>query len=381
MSLRARRLTQLPIHGIDRRMPASTIDKDRVRNAVETLLVAAAGALFFVWINFPAGLICGSMLAVAAAALAGRPMVVPAPLARLTFFIIGVSLGAVVSPRTLHGIVDWPLSIALISVSAACMTAATMTYLRLVHGWDRKSALYGGSPGAMAQVLSLAAHSNADIRGVVIVQTVRVVFISVSIPAGLALFGLAASPTATLGAATFNASPMELLILLVVSTATAILLHWIRFPASIVFGAMLGSGVLHGGDFVHAALPWWIVSGAVVAMGATVGQRFANTPARMLFGYLGAAVGSFAVAASICAAFAVLVATLTSARVADLVISFAPGAQDTMMVLALSLNIDPVFVGAHQLARFLTVSLALPVFAHVFTREDKKTEDGDKHSG
>jgi membrane AbrB-like protein len=357
-------------------MPAGTIDTHRVRNAVETLLVATAGALFFIWINFPAGLICGSMLAVAAAALAGRPMVVPANLARLTFFIIGMSLGAVVTPRTLHAIVDWPLSIVLISVSTIGMTVATMSYLRLVHGWDMKSALYGGSPGAMAQVLSLALHSGADIRSVVIVQTVRVVFISVSIPAGLGLFGLAASATATLGTATFTASPIELAILVAFCLATALLLHWIRFPASIVFGAMLGSGILHGGDFLHAALPWWFVSGAVVVMGATVGQRFANTPPKMLFAYLGAAVGSFAVAASVCTAFAVLVATLTTARVSDLVIAFAPGAQDTMMVLALSLNIDPVFVGAHQLARFLTVSLSLPLFTHLLTRHGKQPKDG-----
>lgn len=359
-------------------MPSWTIDKRRARNAVETLIVATAGALFFVWINFPAGLICGSMLAVAAAALAGRPMVVPANLARLTFFIIGMSLGAVVTPQTLHGIVDWPISMVLISISAICMTAATMSYLRLVHGWDMKSALYGGSPGAMAQVISLALHSGADIRGVVIVQTVRVVFISVSIPAGLALFGLTASATATLGTASFNASPIELAILVAFCLATAMLLYWIRFPASIVFGAMLGSGILHGGDFLHAALPWWFVSGAVVVMGAIVGQRFADTPPQMLLAYFGAAVGSFAVAASICTAFAVLVAALTptTARVADLVISFAPGAQDTMMVLALSLNIDPVFVGAHQLARFLTVSLSLPVFAHLFTRKGRQPKDG-----
>lgn len=358
-------------------MPAWTIDKNRVRDAVETLLIAAAGALFFVWIEFPAGLICGSMLSVAAASLAGRPMVVPAPLAQLTFLIIGMSLGAVVTPQTLHGVVDWPLSMALISVSAVCMTAGTMIYLRFVHGWDIKSALYGGSPGGMAQVISLAMHSRADIRGVVIVQTVRVVFISFSIPIGLALFGLTAPATATLGAATFNASTADLLILVAVSVATAILLHLIRFPASIVFGAMLGSGILHGSGFMQASLPWWFVSGAVVVMGATVGQRFANTPPRMLFAYLGAAVGSFAVAASICVAFALLVATLTPARISDLAVAFAPGAQDTMMVLALSLNIDPVFVGAHQLARFLTVTLLLPVFAHLFTRERAPPDENE----
>lgn len=361
-------------------MPAWNIDKRRARNAAETLLIATLGALFFVWINFPAGLIVGPMLAVAAGALSGRAMWVPPRLAQLTFLVIGISLGAVVSPQTLHGIVDWPLSIALISVSAICMTASTMCYLRFVHRWDMKSALYGGCPGGMAQVISLATQSGADVRAVVIVQTVRVVFISFSIPLGLASFGLTAPATASLGADTFDASWTDLAVLVVISTATAFLLNWIRFPASIVFGAMLGSGILHGSGFMQAALPWWAVSAAMVVMGATIGQRFANTPARMLFAFLGAAVGSFAVAISVCVAFAMLVASLTPARISDLAVAFAPGAQDTMMVLALSLNIDPVFVGAHQLARFLTVSLSLPVFAHLFTRQRKPPDEPPKIS-
>ena len=61
----------------------------------------------------------------------------------------------------------------LISISALCMTFGTMSYLRYVHGWDARSALYGGSPGGMAQVISMAVHTNSDIRGVAIVQTVR----------------------------------------------------------------------------------------------------------------------------------------------------------------------------------------------------------------
>lgn len=377
-ALRARRLTPVANHGIDPPMPSWTIDQRLLRNGAETVLVAVIGSLFFILIHFPAGLICGSMLTVAAASLAGRPMVVPPPLARATFFVVGMSLGATVKPETLHGIVDWPLSMALISISTLCMTLGTMSYLRHVHGWDARSALYGGSPGGMAQVISMAVHTNSDIRGVAIVQTVRVIFISVSVPVGLALVGHAAPPTATLGAATFNATLIDVTIMVGFSLLTVVMLQWVRFPAHIVFGAMLGSGILHATGIVQAALPWWFVSGAVILMGATVGQRFANTPPRMLLAYIGAAIGSFAVAAVICASFAVLVAMLTNAQFADLVISFAPGAQDTMMVLALALHIDPVFVGAHQLSRYLTVSLTLPLFAHFFARdaEPKKPEEG-----
>ncbi|HZS64772.1 MAG TPA: AbrB family transcriptional regulator [Xanthobacteraceae bacterium] len=343
----------------------------KAMQCLETLLIAAGGAILFVWIHFPAALICGSILAVAVAALWGRTTTVPAPLARIVFIVVGISIGATVTPQTLHGVVDWPLSILIISISALCMTLGAMTYLRTVHRWSPDSALYGASPGGMAQVIALAQHSGADIRGVVIVQTVRVIFLAVGLPGGLALFGLMAPPTASLGASAFTASWTDIGILAGFSTLTAFALRWINFPASMVFGAMLGSGILHGSGFMHANLPTWIVSPAIVAMGATVGARFANTPARMLFGYLGAALGSFAVAVAIATAFAVLVAKLTTTPIADLVIAFAPGAQDTMMVLALSLNIDPVFVGAHQLARFLSVSLSLPLFARLFTGAPK----------
>lgn len=356
-------------------MPSWNVNYRTIAQTAETLLIAAVGAAVFVWIKFPAALICGSMLAVAIAALAGRATVVPGPLARIIFIVVGMSLGAVVTPQTLHGVVDWPISIVLISISALCMTYATMTYLRVVHRWSPESALYGGTPGGMAQVIALAQHSGADMRAVVIVQTVRVIFLAVGLPGGLALFGLAASPTASLGAAVFTASATDIMILVAFSTLTAFALRWINFPASMVFGAMLGSGILHGTGYMQASLPAWIVSPAIVGLGATVGARFANTPARMLFAYLGAALGSFAVAVAIATSFAVLVASLTETPVADLVIAFAPGAQDTMMVLALSLNIDPVFVGAHQLARFLVVSLSLPVFAHLFTAGPKKLPD------
>ncbi len=353
-------------------MPSCNFNYRKLACVAETLLVATAGALFFVWIGFPAGLIAGSVLAVAFASLAGRPMMIPAPLAHVVFVSIGISLGATVTPGTLHGVVDWPVSIAIISISTVVMTLATMSYLRFVHRWDLLSALYGGSPGGQAQVMVLAAEGGADLAGIVIVQTVRVVFLAVGIPAGLALFGLAASPTATLGMPTFGASLWEVALLVVVSTFTALALRWLRFPAGMIFGAMLGSGVLHGGGFIHAALPWWVASAAIVTLGAITGARFSHTSPRMLFGYFGAALGSFAVAAGVATLFVILVVSIVPGRIPGLVISFAPGAQDTMMVLALALNIDPVFVGAHQLVRYLIVSLLLPLISHVITRGNAK---------
>lgn len=341
-------------------MPVPISLRQTLLHAAETLLIATGGGVAFVLIGFPAGLVSGALLSVATAALLGRPMTVPLPLARIISVLVGISLGAVVTPETLHGIAAFPLSIAVLTVSTVCMIAATVTYLRLVHGWDAQSAVFGASPGGLAQVMTLAAEYGADLRAIAIVQVMRVVLLTIGIPSGLALFGLSAAGAGLPRVGGASGSLTELAVLLVGSTITALVLARVRFPGGLMFGAMIGSGILHGGAFIHSALPFWMVAMAVIGIGAVTGSRFANTDPRTLLRFIGAALGSFAVALSVASGFVLLLTTLLSVRTADAVVAFSPGAQDTMMVLALSLHLDPVFVGAHHLWRFILVSLSLP---------------------
>src|SRR4051812_37780221 len=134
----------------------------------ETLLIAAAGGIAFTFIGVPAGLVSGSMLVTAAAALMGRPMAVPLPLARVCFVLIGMLLGAVVTPATLRGMATWPLSITLLALSAMIMIATTTAYLRVAHRWDPLSALLGACPGSMGQAMALAAEFDCNMRGIAI---------------------------------------------------------------------------------------------------------------------------------------------------------------------------------------------------------------------
>ncbi len=46
----------------------------------------------------------------------------------------------------------------------------------------------------MAQVMALSAEFGADLRGIAIVQTMRVLLIVLGLPAGLALFGSTVEP-------------------------------------------------------------------------------------------------------------------------------------------------------------------------------------------
>ena len=112
----------------------------------ETLLIAAAGGLAFTLLGLPAGLVSGSVVAVTVAALLGRPANVPVPLARVCYVVVGILLGAVVTPQTLKGLATWPASVALLMVATLCMMVATTCYLRVVHRWDRLSALWAQAP-------------------------------------------------------------------------------------------------------------------------------------------------------------------------------------------------------------------------------------------
>src|SRR5215468_595613 len=335
----------------------------------ETLAIAFVGGVTCVVLGLPAGLVSGSVVAVAAAALLGRPMRVPLTLARICYVVVGTLLGTVVTPETLRGVITWPASVALLMLASLGMIAATRTYLRVVHCWDPLSALMGASPGSMAQVFALSSELGGDLRAVAIVQTVRVLFLVVGLPNGLALFGLVvpAVPVPR-GPAGFSVLG-EMLLLLGVAVVFALVFQRLRFPGGLLFGALAGSAILHGTGLVHAALPWWVGGASVVTLGALVGSRFAHTSARMLLGHLGAAFGSFAVSMAVATVFVMIVARLFSFPIANIVIAFAPGAQDTMMVLALALHLDPVYVGAHHLARFLVVTFAIAVAARRITKK------------
>jgi len=374
-------LTDGAARGIDRgTLPASpTIHRSVIlRHLAETLTVAAAGGLALGWLGMPAGFLSGAILAVACASLAGRPMTIPVPLLRVLLVMIGISLGAVVTPETLHGMATYPLSVAALIVAMTIISFSGAAYLRVVHGWDLVTAYLAAAPGGLSQVMGLAAEIGADMRAIAIVQTMRVVIIAVGLPAGLSMFGLAGHATRSLGGSFDPAQLGELALLVMASTAAAIFAYRIHFPGGLLFGAMLTSGALHGSGYIHVAMPWWVTYSVMIAFGAVTGSRFANTPLRLLFNFIGAAFGSFAVAVAITAVFAVGLVEFLSLPTAEVMIAYAPGAVDAMMLLALALNLDPVYVGAHHLARIFYVSLTMPMVARYYVRPPRLPDEVPK---
>jgi hypothetical protein len=340
---------------------------------LETVLIGAVGGGLFYWAHLPGGLITGAMIAVAAAGLAGRRMGMPQPVAHVVLMTLGLSLGSMVSPEMIRNLSAYPVTIALLAVATVCATFGSSLYLQRVHGWDRTSALLAGSPGALSQIIMLATERKADVPGIAVVQITRVIILTGAVPMLLSFSGMAGhgglpSPGAI-------ASPPVLAALAAAAIVVALLLKLVNFPASWMFGAMLASSVLHGAGWVEGTLPQWAYVAALVGIGSLIGARFGAIRLRTIAGHIGAAFGSFAVAISISAVFVAAIALTTQVRLSDVVVAFAPGAMDAMLALALTLHIDPVFVGAHHLSRFIFVSIVTPGIVHLFGRAADDIDD------
>jgi membrane AbrB-like protein len=345
----------------------------KILNVFETLLIGAAGGLLFLWANLPGGLISGAMIAVGIAAIAGRPLSLPPILTQTVLVLLGISLGSLMSRQLLQHIGAYPLTIGLLALTTFCSTFGSSLYLQRFHGWDQTSAFLAGSPGALSQITMLALEKGADVSAIAVVQTMRVIILTAALPMLLSLTGLA-SPSAP-SAAMPIASPLELAELIAAAVAVAALLRLVKFPASWMFGAMIGSSVLHGAGLAEGGLPPWLRAMALVGIGALIGTRFARTKPRVLLSHVNAALGSFAVAIIISAVFVAVIMLTTQVRLGDIIVAFAPGAMDAMLALALTLHIDPIFVGAHHLSRFVFVTIATPGIVHLFGRPQEDVDD------
>ncbi len=348
-------------------MAAAASLRDGLIRLAETLIIGAAGGAALGLAKFPAGWLSGAMIAVAAAAIARRPVLLPNRLAQAAYVALGISLGAAVTPDTVARISSWPASLLVLALAMACNSLAVVVYLHQVHRWDTLSALFASAPGGLSQALALASETGADLRSVAMVQSVRVLVLTAGLPLVVAGFGVTGGRPP--GAAVETAASLgELAGLIVAATLGAVAAYWVRVPGGLLVGAMAVSGLLHGIGLVKVNLPPSLAIASFVVMGSIIGARFAGTDIWLLRRLIMVGLGALFVGTTVSSAFAVAAAFLLALPVGDVVIAYAPGALEAMSTLAFALNLDPAYVGTHHIARLIFVSLMMPIVVHAIRR-------------
>jgi membrane AbrB-like protein len=322
------------------------------------LVIAWAGGFVANWVGIPAGWLSGAMIVTSACAVGGMRVHVPVRLADVVFIVLGMLLGADVTPEIVSRVGSWPVSLVGLLVSVAVTVAAVQIFLVKIGKWDRSTAFFASIPGALSYVVAIAATTGADLRRVVVGQSIRLFLLVAAIPA---LITSIEPPVAPVVRPVLE--PPGLLLLTVGCTLGALLFHRLRIPAGLLSGALLVSGIAHATNQIDGTLPPWLVVAAYVVLGAMIGGRFVGTSIAFLRSIAVASVGAFVVATFTSTIFALGVAAIVNVPIGQILLAFAPGGLDAMTALALALHMDSAFVAAHQLARFIAIAATAPFVA------------------
>lgn len=329
-----------------------------MRDTLAGLLIGAAGGLACWLAGVPAPWLAGSMVAGIVAIFSGVRVGMPGWLRALSFIFLGIQTGTSVTWDTVDRAAQWPLSIAFLGVTVIAVTWACVWYYVKRSGWDGPTALFASLPGALSLVLLLASGTSADMRRVTIAQCIRLFFLVAALPS--VIVWLSPPDAIHVGPGVIGSLP-QIVILVVVSTIAGFGLEWLKVPAGLMLGPMLASAALELTGIVSGAAPNSLLIPANVVLGVMIASRFMGFSFAEFRAALREGFSGFVIALVIAMAGAGITSAVAGLPFALTLLAFSPGGLDAMTIIAFALNLDPAYVGAHQMARYLGLALLMPV--------------------
>lgn len=331
-----------------------------------TLLIGAVGAAIAWFFSFPAPYLIGPALTLTVAGFAGVRLVIPVWLRNVCFVIVGITMGTSVTPDVVRAAKAWPASFLLFIPAVTLIFYAAYHVLHRNFGYDRKTAMLAASPGHLSFIVSLGAETRSDIVSISIIQSVRVLALTLMVPVIVEVFDLVSV------AVVAPVGDMSLVILaaeIVCAALLGILFLRLRFPAALLLGGVAVSVSTHVSGVVVGGVPAWMSTPTYVVLGCLIGSRFSGVSVMaMRTAFVAGAVVTVIVTV-LAGAISVGVSHMTGVPLNAVLIAFAPGGLETMAAMAVMMHVDATYVGAHHVMRLLFLSVFMP---YVIRREDKE---------
>ncbi len=331
---------------------------DKIVGAVLTLAAGAVGAAGAWSLGFPAPALTGPALLVSILSVAGLKTFVPDLLRNACFVIIGLSMGTGVTPEVYETARQWPASFLLLGISIIVIFLLCRATLR--HFWkqDRDTAILSSLPGHLSYVLGLSSDTKGDFATISVVQSTRVLSLTLLVPFAVSMMGFDASvmgpPGAKMG---FPALAISVALALVLGLGLARL----RVPAALLIAGMALSTISHLSGLVVGHVPLWASVPAFILMGGLIGSRFSGTSFATVRRAFGAGLAVTLIALLVTLVFSLLLVQFVDLPLPQVLIAFAPGGVESMAAMAVIMKADPSFVGAHHIWRLVILTFLAPL--------------------
>ena len=152
-----------------------------------TLILAGAGTLAFWALDLPLPFLFGPMAACLIAALSNVPIKGFGQVSVAARTILGVAVGASITPDLFHQLPQMAMSVALVPVFIALIGIIGVPFFQHVWGFDAPTAYYAAMPGGLQDMVIFGTEAGGDPRALSLIHATRVLIIVTLAPAFLTL--------------------------------------------------------------------------------------------------------------------------------------------------------------------------------------------------
>lgn len=333
------------------------MDIFKYKNVLYTLSLGAIGGVLAFYLGLPAPFLMGPAVAVTIGCLLGLELQIPPILRDICFVFIGLSMGSGATPAVIEAAKKWPISFVILGVFIYLIMFFGARVFVKSFAFKPATALLASTPGHLSFVIALSEDVGADTQKIALVQSIRILALTLLIPFVLMAMDL------TLPKINFVQKVMDYQWIVLLALGAAIIgyiLKKLKIPAAYLIAGMIISTVTHITSMVEGMIPQATIIPAFIIMGCLIGTRFNGARMQTIKAVLWPAIVFFIVALSISTLGAVIVYFVTGVPFAQILIAFAPGGVEAMIAMALLLNADPTFVAAHHIMRLFILAALLP---------------------
>lgn len=325
------------------------------------LAICAIGGAVCAALHMPLPWMIGSMLAMAAAQMAGAELE-PLPGGRdAGMVVVGVALGLYFTAPVVHQIsAYWPWFVALGLAAIGFGTLSAFILSRLAR-IDRATAFFGSMPGGAADMALMGERHGASPHRVALSHSIRMVFVVTLFPIGITLAGFSA--TEEYRPVTVPFDPLGLAALLALGGVAGAIARRIGLPTAFMMGSLLATIAITVAGVELSSVPAPLVNAAQVLLGCNLGARFERGFLATAPRFVLAVVASVAVMLASAVAVGWALAAGAGVYLGSGLLAAAPGGIAEMSITARVLRIGVAFVTAAHVVRYLiVVLLSVPVF-------------------
>jgi len=335
------------------------------RPRLSAIAAAAVGIAVFLALGLPLPFLFGPMAGCLVLGLAGGQMRGMGPLGEAMRSILGVAVGASITPALLADLPRMAVSLALVPVYLLIAGLIGYPLLRRTFGFDHPTAWYAAMPGGLQDMLVFGEEAGARVRSLSLIHATRVLLIVLLAPPLLwAVYGVDLHTPPGQPATETPAAQLALMVVAGIG-GWRIAKRAGLFGASIL-GPMIATAALSLAGFITLRPPAEAIWVAQVFIGLAVGVRYSGLSFGELRHDVAAGAALTLMLAILTLGFAEAVYLVGIAPQLEAFMAFAPGGQAEMAVLALLAGADLAFIVSHHILRIVLVILLAPIVARLW---------------